>query len=143
VQWRKYEPRRSTTDLDEMAEDSVDLGGVCDDGENPHAVSTARTDEGALAVSGETAAALGIIAVDLCDEARPCGGGAPILDRLGAPGGMLAIRRCLGQRRGCFDQAIICFSFVSFQSLSHKDFRTISFHSLDISHAKILHRYVH
>jgi hypothetical protein len=53
VQWSEYEPRRSTTDLDKVAEDSVDLGGVGDDGENPHAVSTART-----------------------DEAGPCGGGA-------------------------------------------------------------------
>ena len=75
-------PRRSTADLDEMAEDSVDLGRVCDDGENPHAVPTARTGEGALAVSDETAAALGIDAVDLCDEAGPCGGGAFILDGL-------------------------------------------------------------
>jgi predicted dehydrogenase len=29
-----------------MAKDPVDLGGVRDDGENPHAVCTARTDEG-------------------------------------------------------------------------------------------------
>jgi hypothetical protein len=66
VQWSEYEPRRSTTDLDKVAEDSVDLGGVCDDGENSHAVSTART-----------------------GEAGPCGGGAPgvILDirRCGGP----------------------------------------------------------
>jgi hypothetical protein len=86
VEWSEYEPRRSTTGLDEMAEDSVDLGGVCDDGENPHAVCTARTDEG-------------IGAVDLCDEACPCGGGASILDGLCAPGVILTVRRCLGQRR--------------------------------------------
>jgi hypothetical protein len=56
VAWSDCKPRRSTADLDEMAEDSVDLGRVCDDGENPLAVSTARTDER-------------IDAVDLCDEA--------------------------------------------------------------------------
>ena len=99
MQWRKYEPRRSTADLDEMAEDSIDLGRVCDDGKNPHAVPAARTGEGALAVSDETAAALGIDAVDLCDEAGPCGGGASILDGLGALGVILDIGRCLGQRR--------------------------------------------
>jgi len=55
----------------------TDLGGVCDDGENPHCVSTARTDEGG-----------------------PGGGEAPMLDRLGARGAILAVRRrCLGQRR--------------------------------------------
>jgi hypothetical protein len=43
VQWRVYEPRRSTADLDEMAEDPVDLRGVGDDSENPHAASTARS----------------------------------------------------------------------------------------------------
>ena len=102
VQWRAYEPRRGTADLDEMAEDPVNLRRVGDDGENPHAVSTARTDEGALASAALRAAragALGIGAVDLCDEAGPCGGGAPVLDGLGAPGVIPAIRRCLGQRR--------------------------------------------
>jgi hypothetical protein len=59
-------------DLDEMAEDPVDLRGVRDDSENPHAFSTARAHEGA--------AALGIDAVDLCDRPGPCGGGAAILD---------------------------------------------------------------
>jgi len=67
VQWRGYEPRWSTADLDEMAEDPLDLRGVCDDSENAHAVSTARTDER-------------IDAVDLCDKPGPCGGGAAILD---------------------------------------------------------------
>jgi len=51
--------------------------GVCDGGENPHAVCTARTDPG-------------VSAVDLCAEAGPGGGGAPMLDR---PGAILAVRR--------------------------------------------------
>ena len=55
--WSDWKPRRSTADLDEMAEDSVDLGRVCYDGENPHAVSTAR-------------AAQGVYLVDLCEQ--PC-----------------------------------------------------------------------
>ena len=67
MQWRAYEARRGTADLDEMAEDPLDLRGVCDDGENAHAVSTVRTDER-------------IDAVDLCDKPGPCGGGAAILD---------------------------------------------------------------
>jgi hypothetical protein len=64
VQRREYEPWRGTTNPDEIAEDSVGLGGVCGDGENLHAVGTTRTAERALAVSIETAAALGIGAVD-------------------------------------------------------------------------------
>jgi hypothetical protein len=69
---RSYVPRRSTADLDEMAEDPVDLRGVRDDSENPHAFSTARAHEGA--------AALGIYAVDFYDKPGSCGGGAAKLD---------------------------------------------------------------
>jgi len=105
VQWRAYEPRRGTADLDEMAEDPVDPRGVGDDSENPHAVSTARTDERALTV-------------DLCDKPGPCGGGAAIFERLqraggdpcsqvapwkaakGAGGGGTASRRCGGPPKG-------------------------------------------
>jgi hypothetical protein len=71
-----------------MAEDPLDLRGVGDDSENVHAVSTARTDERALAVyfatenvaRSDRAAAHGIDTVDLCDKPGPCGGGAAILD---------------------------------------------------------------
>ena len=83
MQWRAYEPRRGTAELDEMAEDPVNLRRVGDDSENPHAFSTARTDERALAsaaLRAARAAALGIDAVDLCDKPGPCGGGAAILD---------------------------------------------------------------
>ena len=67
MQRSAYEPRRSTADLDEMADDPLDLRRVGDDSENPHAVSTARTDER-------------IDTIDLCNKPGPCGGGAAILD---------------------------------------------------------------
>ena len=77
VDWGEVESRRGASDLDEVAQDLVDLEGVGDGGENPHAVCTARTDPG-------------VGAVDLCAEAGPGGGGAPRRDR---PGAILAVRR--------------------------------------------------
>jgi hypothetical protein len=87
VDWGQEEPWRNKTDVDEVVKNPVDLRGICDDCENPHSVSIARTEEG-------------IVAVDLRDEAGPGGGDAPMLDRLGVRGAVLAVRRrCLEQRR--------------------------------------------
>jgi hypothetical protein len=82
-----------------MAEDPLDPRGVGDDRENAHAVSTSRTEERALAVSEDAAAAHGIDAVDLRDKPGHVEEAQPYSKDIGARGLILALRWLLGKRR--------------------------------------------